>query len=427
MILYYFLITLMPFERKGATFGSLTMVKYVGLACLVVALLELTRSRRAPDFFRTPQSRWMMLFVVLVSFSFLINGAGLNIEMSNVISYWSFLVLFFLTSILVNTMQRLHWSLLAAVGGVSWGAQGVIREWRYVFSHTGGNWRGSLTGDANYFGVNIILVTPIALMLYVTAKKTWEKVFAVACICLLVGATGVGGSRGALLGMTVTCGYIILRSKKRTKNIGLLLALLIPAMLFFPSSPLKRLLNPAKVDSRSSDSRIYGWQAGLRMIVSHPLLGVGLGNYKSVGPQYDPTGHLAIEPHIAHNAYIEVAAEMGIPVFAVFVALLVSTFRSLARTRRRAVAYGQESLAAIALAMQAGLMGACVAIFFVSGQYEKLLWLFLLFSMCLPSFLLRQRKIEPTEQAQESPVFASNPVLLEESRIQGDLVAKPWH
>ena len=72
-------------------------------------------------------------------------------------------------------------------------------------------------------------------------------------------------------------------------------------------------------------------------------------------------GTWPIEPHIAHNAYVEIAAEMGIPVFAVFVALLVSTFRSLARTRRRAVAYGQESLAAIALAMQAGLMGACVA------------------------------------------------------------------
>ena len=169
----------------------------------------------------------MMLFVVLVSFSFLINGAGLNLEMSNVISYWSFLVLFFLTSILVNTSNDFT--------GVCWRQSeechgvliGVIREWRYVFSHTGQGIGalGALTGDANYFGVNIILVTPIALMLYVTAKKTWEKVFAVACICLLVGATGVGGSRGALLGMTVTCGYIILRSKKRTKNIGLLLAL----------------------------------------------------------------------------------------------------------------------------------------------------------------------------------------------------------
>jgi O-antigen ligase len=424
VILFYLLIAMMPFERKGATVANVTYTKYVGLACLFVVFFELLRRRRALHFFGTPQSRWLMLFLFLVTLSFVISGAGLNLGNSGVVSYWSFALLFFMTMILVNNPRRLHWSLMAAVGGMAWFAQYAIREWRWGLNHIGAAYRPTgLTADANYFGVNLILVLPVALMFFMTAKKAWQKVFFGGCSCLLLGATVIGASRGTLLGIAVASGYIILRSKKGARNIAIPLALLIPFLAFSPSSPLKRLLHPSEADARASDARIYTWRAGLRMISAYPLQGVGLGNYKLVGPRYDPTGQLALGPHIAHNAYLEIAAEMGIPIFLVFIALLGSTFRSLARTRRRALANGPESVSAIALAMQAGLMGACVAIFFVSGQYQKLLWLFLSLSMCLPSLVSRKAKIEPEERVEEPPVFVGIPC--EESEIRGTWPQNP--
>ena len=180
MILYYLLIAAMPFEKKGATLGNVTYVKYVGLACLLVALLELLRRRRNIDVSAAPQSKWLVLFLLLATLSNAINGQTFNFGYSLIISYWSFEFLFFMTIVLVNTLRRLYWSLVAAVGGMTWFAQYAIREWRYGLMHLGATYRPSargMAGDANYFGVNLILVLPVAFTSFTTAKKRWQRLF----------------------------------------------------------------------------------------------------------------------------------------------------------------------------------------------------------------------------------------------------------
>ena len=74
------------------------------------------------------------------------------------------------------------------------------------------------------------------------------------------------------------------------------------------------------------------------MLKQHPFFGVGLGNYKAVVVNYDTTGLVAADPHIAHNAYLEIGAEMGIPALIVYLFFLGATFRSLETTRKRALA-----------------------------------------------------------------------------------------
>jgi hypothetical protein len=43
-----------------------------------------------------------------------------------------------------------------------------------------------------------------------------------------------------------------------------------------------------------------------------------------------------------------------------------------------------------ALSLQAGLLGSAVAIIFVSGQYQKMLWLIIFLSMCMPAIARQQ-------------------------------------
>jgi hypothetical protein len=38
----------------------------------------------------------------------------------------------------------------------------------------------------------------------------------------------------------------------------------------------------------------------------------------------------------------------------------------------------------IALGLQAGLLGSSISIFFVSGEYQKMFWLAVFLTMCLP-------------------------------------------
>jgi O-antigen ligase len=119
--------------------------------------------------------------------------------------------------------------------------------------------------------------------------------------------------------------------------------------------------------------------------------------------EYDTTGTVRLEPHIAHNAYLEIAAEMGIPGLMLYLLLMVSSFFSLNRTRKRALRNDAPKLAALATGMQAALLGVWVAIFFVSAQYTKLFWFLLILTMVVPSLVPRRPKARtelPREEEQ---------------------------
>lgn len=67
------------------------------------------------------------------------------------------------------------------------------------------------------------------------------------------------------------------------------------------------------------------WQAAVRMWRSHPLLGVGAGNFELDLPQYGLHG---IRTH-ANSLYLQALAEGGIPLFAATVSLFVTAIRVL--------------------------------------------------------------------------------------------------
>jgi hypothetical protein len=85
---------------------------------------------------------------------------------------------------------------------------------------------------------------------------------------------------------------------------------------------------------------------------------------------------------VGHNAYVETAAEVGIPGLLVFLGILYSSYRTLGKVSRRPQGSRPRFLRQAALGLQAGLLGCAVALFFVSGQYQKLLWLMVFLSVC---------------------------------------------
>jgi putative inorganic carbon (hco3(-)) transporter len=63
----------------------------------------------------------------------------------------------------------------------------------------------------------------------------------------------------------------------------------------------------------SAHTRVEIWKAGLEMVKEHPFFGVGYGLFESYLPLYWSGG-----ARDAHNTYLIVAAEMGIPALIVF-------------------------------------------------------------------------------------------------------------
>lgn len=74
---------------------------------------------------------------------------------------------------------------------------------------------------------------------------------------------------------------------------------------------------------KSVDRRFVLWRAGIQMSRDYPLFGVGLGRFEVMVDQYTEVALAKNEPRDAHNAYLLVAAELGIPALIVMVIVLL--------------------------------------------------------------------------------------------------------
>jgi O-antigen ligase len=187
--------------------------------------------------------------------------------------------------------------------------------------------------------------------------------------------------------------YLVARSKHRVRNLILVGIAVVPLLIFSPSSPLHRFLHPDYSDRESTENHITAWKAGIRMIGTHPILGIGLGNFKPMMHLYVPPG--TAWSTIAHNTFLEVAAELGLPALGIFAGILVFTYRSLGKAGRRARLAGDRVMYLATVGLQAGFVGYLVGACTISAEYTKLFWLVIFLSMCLPH-VLRVRRIPVT-------------------------------
>ncbi|MFZ0921871.1 MAG: O-antigen ligase family protein, partial [Candidatus Acidiferrales bacterium] len=304
-----------------------------------------------------------------------------SIRTSPFITSVSMAFLFFVVLSTVDTLPRLRWTLLAAVASMGWASLFVVREWM-----RDPMWRpGSIAGDANYFALDTCLIVPLAFLFVWRSRVLWERVFALACLLATLGASMLGGSRGGFIALAVAFLWLVWHSPRRLRNLTVIVLLLAPPLLFFPFSPVRRMLHPKQSDLNGENARRVAWEAGLRMVERHPILGIGLGEFKPQMVKYNDPGDTFAS--IAHNSYLEIAAESGVPALLVFITMLFFTYRTLGRVRRLASDSGPPLLYLAATGIQAGFFGFFLGAFFLSAEYLKLFWLFVFLSMVLPSFL----------------------------------------
>jgi len=416
----------MPFMRHqfwNAEFGpGLTTTKLSGAICLIYALVYLARRHGIPRYFVAPQAALMVAFFGFAAFSWVSTGwQSTTIDLVNPIyMYVSTFVFFFITMTVIDSVKRLYWSCMVAVGSVGFASLYMLREWQRGTEAYGEGYRpGWVVGDANYFTIAALAVMPIAFELTLVAESKLQKLYAVVCTLLTFGAVTLGASRGGFLGIVLVVLYLIARSRKPARNLVLVVLAAIPFLVFAPNSPINRFFHPDPGDQASVSKHLVGWEAGLNMIKKHPFTGIGFGNYKAVVTRYDKSGEVRLDPHVAHNAHLEVAAELGLPALVVFWVFLGTAFYSAGKTRKRALARDSQVLAAIAVGCQASILGTSVGIFFVSGQYTRLFWFVLCMTMVMP--LLIPAKAPAKNQPLEIPM--PPPETEESFRVGEELVA----
>lgn len=181
---------------------------------------------------------------------------------------------------------------------------------------------------------------------------------------LLATALYLSFSRGAWLGAATAIGVMIASAPRRLWiGIGLLTIALALLVGLSSAGLLSAAINARLADAgelfqlrdvRGADvtaanyaliDRQARWQAALNMLADQPWTGIGFGNYPAAYEQYRLMNWPTSLGH-AHNIYLNVAAETGLPGLAAYVFLWVvivgRTFQTIRRTHGldRALAIG---------------------------------------------------------------------------------------
>jgi O-antigen ligase len=140
---------------------------------------------------------------------------------------------------------------------------------------------------------------------------------------------------------------------------------------------------PSHLLGGSSSGRSDEWRIAWRMFLNHPLNGVGLGNFVVLEPGYATqnfnisfVGEVVKQALVAHNTYLELAAELGLAGVVLVLAVIGLVLRTGFQALKQLSGSG-DLLEFYARGLVAGAIGMFAAYVFLSAEYEKQLWLVL--------------------------------------------------
>lgn len=219
------------------------------------------------------------------------------------------------------------------------------------FSYSGGGLRlrmFSLFPDSHTFPLYLLMVLPFLLLFIYDTKHTltkwdrrlaWFGFIALHLALILSGTRGIWASiifSAAALGIAwFFMPQMRFYSKKIALSIGafVLMFPLAWAVLMMPQfqednvqshdvffTRLGSLIDPSET---SNFGRIEIWKSTLKSIAHNPVLGIGIGNYPVVLDQNISATRMGAS---AHNLYLQVAAEMGLPAAIIFMWFLWEVF-----------------------------------------------------------------------------------------------------
>lgn len=127
----------------------------------------------------------------------------------------------------------------------------------------------------------------------------------------------------------------------------------------------------------SAAARLLLWQSGLKMLLAHPVIGSGWGTFVNYYPAYRVPLENSTAGFFAHNDYLQLAIEGGIPAILLQLCLLYGVCVQLKRSLRQAIAPAGFESAALLLGVMALFMHAFVNFIFYLAFMNILVGLYL--------------------------------------------------
>ncbi len=226
-----------------------------------------------------------------------------------------------------------------------------------------------LTYDPNLYASSILIFMPIPFLFFFEEGKFFSKLTYIGLFGLLTASIAITFSRGGL----VSLGFmmIIFMFKKRHERFVLWTGIIaiFAIIILLPPDFWERFSFISNLRNESSANWRYKLAVNaLNYFLSHPIFGIGLGNYIQESNRFVP------HHQVAHNMYIETAAETGIFGILAFLGLIWITIRYYEQSRLLFTLYGKTYLARLTEALKIGFYGFLFSALFLSLQMDTLLW-----------------------------------------------------
>lgn len=299
-------------------------------------LLAIGRKEIDFSFLKTKINLLLLILFIFTTISYLFGpyvhgGPGPHWDPPEVIydRIWKSYFFYFMAVLCINDEKKLKYLSLVMVGSIIY-----LIYWANI-QYLSGHWYGRLGGPRSTFGGHFIDENGFAMLfvmglpfLYYWGCYCKKTVFRYGLWLIIPfgwHAIFLTGSRGGLLGLAVTILVMSIRSPQ--KWLGMLM---IPALIFafqwqagdVMRSRADTLQNVEEVSS--AQTRFQAWDAAWKMMLDHPVTGVGLTGMGPAFPVYS-----IHEPRVAHNAYFQTGAESGMVAFLAYIGVFFLTIKLL--------------------------------------------------------------------------------------------------
>jgi O-antigen ligase len=377
------MVLIMPFEKSpyfyiSSSFAGLisdfTVIKALGILGFAWALFVIANRRGGDPIFASHQARIFALLIVGILVSAALNGSALWA----VAKYLAFIMFLPFVLVTVRTEDDARRVLMTMVLALTLIFPYALRQL--------GRYQGRLgvgLYEPNYLAANLVLVIPLAFAIASYQPTRNKRLLWAGAGLVLVASLVLTSSRGGFLGLLVA-GMVFAYRRVGVKGaIGMLLLLIVAVL---PTDLGERAVAtldrnaqaPAGLEASNRAHTALFW-GGVRMMLDAPVFGVGPQRFSDYSQRYSGLD----VAYVAHNTYLELGAEAGLPVLVLFLLLLAVSVGTLGRVARLRGVPEMRELAAWAEGLRTGLIGFAVSAAFISAQYEKFFWLAVFLSIVI--------------------------------------------
>lgn len=293
---------------------------------------------------------------------------------------------------------------------------------------------GGIFGNPNDLATSLNMLLPLAVAL-AFINNGLKRAFYFGCAALLTAGVVVTFSRGGFLGLLAMGAVLMWKIGRKNRAVttlafALMFGVFVLAMPSGYGGRITSMFNIGEDPTGSSQARRDLLDRAINVAVHHPIVGIGMGNF-----------HIySIHEQVAHNSYVEIAAELGVAGLLAYLVLLFAPLRSLRRVERetatkdnaeRATTGLEQEIHYLSIALQATLIAYIICSFFGSIQYQWFLYYPVAYAIALRGIHAARQPIPAP--AVEGPAVAwarqagtRRGVLWEANRGMTVLTSKAW-